>query len=129
MILSSKMSAKEKEKELARAAERANAQRLAAAKAKADAQAQKEKQERQAERQRKAQEEGSSDFNKRYVAAMMEGGSSEEEEELTDQLGVLELDELEDKPLQKLLKVSVQPSRASNPLPIALTQGEPICAY
>ena len=28
-----------------------------------------------------------------------------------------------------LFKVSVQPSRPLNPLPIALTLGEPICAY
>ena len=42
------------------------------------------------------------EFNKRLVAQMMEGGSSEEEEELTDALGILELDELDDATLNRL---------------------------
>jgi hypothetical protein len=52
----------------------------------------------------------------RYVAAMMEGGSSGEEEELTDALGVLELDEIESKSLEKVREPSIANARATPPL-------------
>ena len=42
-------------------------------------------------------------FNKRLVTQLMAGGSSDEEEELTDALGILELDELADTDLKRLL--------------------------
>ena len=96
------------------AAPRVTNTKAAAAYAAREAAAAKAKAEKRQQQQQAGEGNGTFD-NKRFVAAMMEGGSSEEENELTDALGVLELEEVDVMPtFAPMLTLALTP--ASTPL-------------